>query len=331
MNIFRNLCLILLLIPVISNAKELKPGLFAAEGELFEPEQIEVYGNEIYVLDSKDCKIKIFTAKGEFSRYLGGKGFGPGEFVNPNNFHFIDGKIVVYDKDTQRMHYFQRKSKKFLRFVTLPGYSQFVKSSSLDSPAGFTINPAGFYYFWTVGVLKGDKVLLQTDKNLKPLKCFLDAVPAFKSKNELMNSNSDADLVKVHMNFGYLAASENRVYYAYYLLNKVVEFSRQGKLLATYLLPVESIVKSAKIKQYRDGTVGLSTQLVYDLKVENERLYVLVGKADGSSVIYRLEGKKFAEHASMKESLLKADISGDGIYGIADDQGEYSLVLYNLK
>ncbi len=51
----------------------------------------------VYVLDYKNCDIKIFDGNGKFLKVIGRKGQGPGEFSRPSNIAVIGDRLVVYD------------------------------------------------------------------------------------------------------------------------------------------------------------------------------------------------------------------------------------------
>jgi hypothetical protein len=51
------------------------------------------------VLDLKDGDIKVFDLKGRFVRRMGGKGHGPGEFLQPRACDYLDRRFVVLDLD----------------------------------------------------------------------------------------------------------------------------------------------------------------------------------------------------------------------------------------
>ncbi|HSA95738.1 MAG TPA: 6-bladed beta-propeller [Acidobacteriota bacterium] len=74
----------------------LKPGNFAVDGR-----------NRVFIYESSDGVIKMFDEDGRFIRNIGGKGQGPGEFVQAFFLGFCpDGRLLVTDFQTQRTSFF---------------------------------------------------------------------------------------------------------------------------------------------------------------------------------------------------------------------------------
>jgi len=56
-------------------------------------------GGKFYVLDSRDCCVKVFDLDGQFLKAFGRKGEGPGEFQNPQSLLWLSsGLIAVLDQ-----------------------------------------------------------------------------------------------------------------------------------------------------------------------------------------------------------------------------------------
>lgn len=64
--------------------------------------QVDDEGN-IYILDSKDLKVKVFNADGTYLRKFGTKGQGPGEFEGPLDLFIIDQTLSVFDFRNMRI------------------------------------------------------------------------------------------------------------------------------------------------------------------------------------------------------------------------------------
>ena len=97
--------------------RDLILGAGSGEEEIFsEITAVAVDKDEtIYVVDSKEARIKVFDREGRFLRAFGGKGQGPGEFVRPFGI-FISPKdeILVDDSARRRITVFSREGN-FLR------------------------------------------------------------------------------------------------------------------------------------------------------------------------------------------------------------------------
>jgi len=62
---------------------------------------------QIYVVDSKEAKIKIFSPEGKFVRSFGQKGQGPGELNMPSGINLTaDGRLLVEDALNRKMIFF---------------------------------------------------------------------------------------------------------------------------------------------------------------------------------------------------------------------------------
>jgi hypothetical protein len=61
--------------------------------------------DNIYVLDSGNCRIQKFDRSGKHLQTMGRKGPGPGEFTNPSAF-YIDGESTLYVADQMKIEVF---------------------------------------------------------------------------------------------------------------------------------------------------------------------------------------------------------------------------------
>lgn len=72
---------------------------------------VDNQGN-IYVLDQRECKVKIFAPPGVLVSVFGRKGQGPGEMQSPAGIGFDpDGNIFVHEYFGRRLQYYDRKGK----------------------------------------------------------------------------------------------------------------------------------------------------------------------------------------------------------------------------
>jgi hypothetical protein len=63
--------------------------------------------DNVYILDNKDCDIKVFDGKGYFLRTIGKKGQGPGEFSAPSSLEITaKDEIIVFDIGNHRISVF---------------------------------------------------------------------------------------------------------------------------------------------------------------------------------------------------------------------------------
>ena len=117
----------------------------------------------IYTLDPKEIKIRVFNTKGKLLRTFGRRGQGPGEFSGPGGIKVMpDGVLVVYDVLSLRFTY-----------LTLNG--KFLKTVSVNKlPMGSVrIDSRGFVYQYKRG--RGNKMveeLIKYDPDLNPIMKF---------------------------------------------------------------------------------------------------------------------------------------------------------------
>jgi hypothetical protein len=110
----------------------------------------------IYVLDTKALKIKVFGRNGDFLRIFGNKGQGPGELQNPFDMQILPHKeIMVYDYGLRQFNIFSQKGAFLRQFSTrqLPRFRYPKVDSRGNIVAGFWIrgdkNKAGLKKFDT--------------------------------------------------------------------------------------------------------------------------------------------------------------------------------------
>jgi outer membrane protein assembly factor BamB len=114
----------------------------------------------IYTLDPKEIKIRVFDTKGKFLWAFGRIGQGPGEFRGPGMIKIMpDGTLLVYDVLSRRFTY-----------LTLNG--KFLKTVSVKKlPGGSVrIDSRGFVYQYKIGGgHKTVKELIKYDLDLNPI------------------------------------------------------------------------------------------------------------------------------------------------------------------
>lgn len=83
----------------IGNDDDTNYQFFRITGILLDEEE------NIYALDSGNCRVQKFDKNGRYLRTIGRKGQGPGEFVNPSAF-FLDGEGNLYISDQMKIEVF---------------------------------------------------------------------------------------------------------------------------------------------------------------------------------------------------------------------------------
>ncbi|GEM_PF-1697383 len=81
---------------------------------LLQPMSIERFGQQLYVSDFSDMKIKKFSSDGEYLGSFGKKGRGPGEFQLPIDYDFRGDTLFVIDTRRRKFMLFDAKSTDFI-------------------------------------------------------------------------------------------------------------------------------------------------------------------------------------------------------------------------
>lgn len=306
------------------SGKELKLEKRTAEDDIFKPVQMLTSGGKVFILDKGDKKIKVFSPDGILETTLGRRGEGPGEFALPMDLYILGDNIFVLDKNLLRIQVYSAKN---LKYSKTQAYSFQGVQCSDSGPTGFTMLPDGTTYFWAMTLFKNEKVIIKLNKSFAPENQFLEALPAYRSMDEFGKSNEPR--AKDFLNCGYLAASENNVYFAYYLLNSVLEFNKEGQKIKEYKLPLNSIDKTVKVITNPNGSYYLEKQLVYDLKFYEKSLFVLTRGNSGESVIFEKVKDSFKEVFRMREPLSKFAFQGSKLFAIDEDTSE--LLIYKIN
>jgi hypothetical protein len=315
------LILCAMVFPLNVRGVELKATKAFGGDDIYNAEQILISGSEIFVRDRGDETIKVFSGDGVLKTKFGGKGSGPGEIHYAIWLAITNEKIYIIDTGQVKIHVFQKEKKKFLYFKKiLPWLFEF-------GPNSFFVTDDETFYFARNVVINNDKVIMKMNKDLELKASFLDCINGFKNRDEFMRLKSM--LPEIFMNLGYIQVSGKKVYFAYYLINKVIEFSDDGKRLNDYTLPIPSMEKTAKVITFADGSADLESRLNYDLKIKNGRILVLSRNEKGISIVFELKDGVFKEIYRMNDPLLGFDILDNKLYGLYE--GEKGILVYNLK
>jgi hypothetical protein len=269
---------------------------------IFMPIKIIVSESHIYLFDTADQSLKIFTREGKLIRTMGRKGEGPGELRGATDFWVINDKIYILD--SHKIEIFSQKNGKYLSSKRLR------TSSSMK----FCID-GNNYYVCSLAYRKGDKLIKKyLDKGeleLKYINSFLDCTPLENSDN----------FAPIYENFGCVACLDSKVYFAYLLSNKILEFSENGKLLNQLTVPIRSLDIN-KLNVKRDGMrMHLDRAVNLELKQVGGNLFLLSNDERGDSLIFKLEDNRFKEKYRMKEKIASFDIFDNEIWTIGSPDG----------
>ena len=73
------------------------------------PVAINYDSKNIFVLDSRDSQVKVFSKSGDYEYSFGKRGQGPGEFSYPSDFDLSGGRIYIADKLNRRVQILDKK------------------------------------------------------------------------------------------------------------------------------------------------------------------------------------------------------------------------------
>ncbi len=320
---FNLVCVIIamgLSLSLTTGAETVNPVKNFGDDILLKPKNIFCLDGEIYVQERGEETILVFSYDGAFKTKIGKKGAGPGEFVYLSYLQVNKQHLYVYDPGQFRIHFLDRKKRKYLHSKTIS------QGFSLYNPTSFIVLPGGQFYFSTTGRFKDEFLIHKVTPDLRKELSFLAAKPIYSNVAE---SQAQKELIpKDFFNDGYLVGNEKVIYFAYYLFNKVISFSPEGKRLNEYDIPLPSMEKTAKVRIAGQGG-ALESRLNYDLKLKDNRLFLLSRTPEGQSVIFALEKNRMKEYCRMKEELRGFDIVGDRVYGLHED--EDGIYIYTVK
>jgi len=300
---------------------------------LVNPSNIIACDGEIFIREPQMHRIVIFSETGEFKMNLGRAGEGPSEFKMLNIVNIAGHLIYCYDWMGRRIHLFSKKDKKYLKFIpltdTLYGHP----------PAAMAIHPNGTIIMYNNGYTNKHTLIGLYTPGGKLIKRFFNAFPAYRNESDYLedikrNGHPNVDSEK---NTGFIDISEDKIYFANIIENKVIEMDMNGKILNRFSLPLPSHEKTFKYIIISKGPNGIWTdienQLTYDLRARSNGIYILC-RHDNICYIFQLADGKFQEVCRMKEALKKFDIMDNKIYclevELKDENDNPEILVYNL-
>lgn len=171
----------------------------------------------IYILDRKEKKVKIFDSAGKFVRKFGRDGQGPGEMFVPITIQVIpDSILVVSDAGNQKLMYF-----------TLEG--EFIRemSAAAKTILGFTLPIVD-----SQGNIIGQQVVLSEDKLMREVRKYDSELNTLFTITSIDNTN----LVQGKINpfqviIFYQLGKDNSIYYSNLEEYEIRVLNSEGKLI----------------------------------------------------------------------------------------------------
>jgi hypothetical protein len=276
---------------------------------IYKPVKIIVYEKEIYLLDLADQSIKVFDKKGVLKRSFGKKGEGPSEIKNATDFSVFKGKVYILDSSGRKFELFSVKDGKHL------GSKKFIAFN----PIKFIISK-GSFFISTLSFQPGQKIIKKfednTDNSLKSTLSFMNCIP--------MRSD---DFSVIYNNFGFITEYKEKIYFAYTVTNKVVEYRKDGKKLREFILPLKPIDLKKEISK---GNTILKTGVNFDIRNCDGELFLLANNIETrQKKIFKLVKNKFKQLYTIEENIISFDIDNNELFGL---NFEDSIVfVYKLK
>jgi len=135
------------------------------EGYLGRPKGMRFVHDRLYIVDSADDAVKIFSREGRFLKFFGRRGQGPGEFNSPGGLDVFEERIYVADSSNRRIQIFDLSGKFLGAFpVSKRPIRVYVLSENII-----------LMVILASGHEPNEKMLLLTDFKGKTLRAMLDA------------------------------------------------------------------------------------------------------------------------------------------------------------
>lgn len=280
---------------------------FAIEsGKILKPIRIVIDHDRVFVLDNGDQSVKWIDSKGNIQQKYGKRGQGPGECMTLIDFFVEQNKIYLYDSQAMKMEVFSIPDSK---------YENTIKLNVLNA---MKILPANSRYFiYSMSFQAGQKLISVLDrKNLKVLSSFLDCVPMAGLKFE-----------DIYKNMGTIAILNEQIFFIYMLDNKVLSFDQNGKKIAEYSIPLAAVEKPEIVR--KGSQMLLKRALNYDLKMYEDKLYVLSRNEHDRSVLFIKEKDRFIKKYEFDKKLIGFALKKNEFWSIEEEEGD--IMIYEVN
>ncbi|MDH7513018.1 MAG: 6-bladed beta-propeller [Clostridiales bacterium] len=286
----------------------------------------------LFVVDSKDRKVKAFDRNGRFLRLIGKPGEGPGELGMPTGVQFTPaGELMVEDATNRRLSFFKPSG-------------EFIRSASIADKMGLLsvlLDGQGNCLGREIG-LSGNKMFFEIKKydlQLKPL-FSLDKIDF---PVPLPGSGAKINLMELSSIYQFDAAGN--IFYGRNVAYEIKVFSPQGKHIRSIQKEYDQVKVTqedideilARIPTTGDGVTNIKDMFVFPdyfppfqffLLDDQGRMYVRTykkGKAKGEYEIDVFD----AEGTFIAQFITKAGLMiwrGDKAYGIEDTEDGFRVI-----
>jgi hypothetical protein len=287
---------------------------------------------KVFVLDSKDRKIKAFDRNGKFLCPIGKPGEGPGELGLPTGVQFTpDGLLMVEDATNRRLSFFKPSG-------------EFIRSASIADKMGMVnilMDAKGNYLGREIGV-SGNKMFFEVkkyDPELKPL-FSLDKIDF-----PVPLPGSGAKINPMELASVYQFDGAGNIFYGRNVAYEIKVYDPQGK----HIRSIQKEYDEVKIKQEdinemlaripagSPGSASIKEMFVFPdyfppfqffLLDDQGRMYVRTFKKGKAKGEYELDVFD-AEGRFIAQSITKADLRiwrGDKAYGIEETEDGFRVI-----
>ena len=298
---------------------------------------VDENGN-IYIIDGASAQIRVFNSDGKYSKAIGRKGQGPGEFQMPVFVQITaQNEVAVFDYMPRKMIFFSLDGR-YLRQIVSTWSKYSIQPIKLDSHGDLigieVMAPAPI----------GGKLLNKYDPDLKPI------IEIFKEEPDIENQkNKEFDIEKPLLCCA--VSSRDNVYWAYPEKYEIKIIDHAGKLTRIIQKKHKNLAFLTKDRekyerQYSD-VIKMGARLVFPDKLpafkdmsidEQERLYIKTyEREEGKEGIFYFdvfdaEGKYLAKVAP-NANLNRNSIWKKGkLYTIEyDEKGYEKIVRYKCS
>ena len=240
---------------------------------LWAPIGIEGLPNgHIIVNDQKVNQIFMFDERGNFIKYIGREGQGPGEFGNPFCMTTTSDAIIVADNSNMRIQYYDFEGNFIQDFKVFKSFWDIaVSADGLIFAAPHRMSPESFL----VDVL---------DEEGKLLKSFGEARFGDKSTWQISN------WVKINLN------GRNELYVSFNSFPLVCKYSTNGDLKAEYKLEHKVLKATEKENQTRLKNQGNLMTVIYSIRTDISGFSILFNFPRTQILEYDYDGRLIDEY-----------------------------------
>lgn len=214
---------------------------------------ISLLNGNILVNDQKACQILMFDKQGNFTKKIGKKGQGPGEFSNPFCLSATSETIIVGDNGNMRIQFFDLKGNYIRSLRIFKAYMD------------IAVSKKELIYAFPLRTHSKSPLIDVLDTNGKLLNSFGEArFGGDKSNWQIPN------MIKISV------SDKDELFIAYESYPLVCKYSKDGELLAEYKIEHEVMKEKEKINlnRIKKGQLGPMT-IIYSIFASKDGFYIL--------------------------------------------------------